>query len=304
MYENINQQIRSAIYNNQQQAITGDVLQTVLLAMVSATGSGSGFGGLAVQGSGTSIAVPEGKQWLLALNQSASAVSYGRYVSGATLDAYGFGIVYSVGSGWQFADIGGASTDANTLLGRIAAVVDEVSGIASEVSSLSDSVDAMSAAVATAQADISVAVAMQRGVHLSILSTSGTSIRLADRDPLYVVVDGTLRSSAVFKPTANVRHEAYILFDKEGEAIPDKSFTALTDCVGMKFPANVQSIADLGMLQTTALNLNVEFHNVTPPAIDNPAQFTDVSSCNVHGAAITEYNTAYGASINFSKIQY
>lgn len=137
-YNNLKSSVQTAIYQNSNKAITGSVLQSVLLSVISSMGDNSMFMGRLTDSNKPST-IPEGKQFYIGYNGNLSALS-------VDLTAVGLGtlsitrrkiyVVYCDGTAWSAVDIASGlssvmsdlSTDITNVSNSIPTNVNQLAG--------------------------------------------------------------------------------------------------------------------------------------------------------------------------------
>ena len=121
-YENLSTQLQNTIYTNASGDISGNVLRDQLIAFINTLGKGSNFMGI-LTNSNKPTSLPDGKQFYIGYNNSATALS-------VNLTAVGLGtisitrnkiyVVYCDDNGWAAVDIAsGISTSIPTNVNQL-----------------------------------------------------------------------------------------------------------------------------------------------------------------------------------------
>ena len=116
-YKNLKTSVQNSIYQNSNKSITGNVMQNVLLAIISTMGDNSMFMGILTD-SNKPTAVPDGKQFYIGYNNSTTPLSVDLTavaLGTLTITQTNIYLVYSNGGAWSAVDIasgiGGIVTD-------------------------------------------------------------------------------------------------------------------------------------------------------------------------------------------------
>ena len=294
MNDTLNNQIISAIYTNTGQAITGNILQTVLLGMVAELGENSGFMGLATSGSGASVAVPDSKQWYICINGTSSTISYPRYIAGDTtnLQPGGIAIIYNIGNGWQWLNLTGTQSDTNTILGKIAALASQMTTANNNISTLGTNDVAL-------DAEIKCEVIRRLGVRFLVSAETEDEI---DFNSVYGVVSNGEYTEMKMKLESG-DNEVYILQNFGGMDIDASEFELITNCTRMEVPASVRKMTTIGIDTETNPDIAVWFHGATPPTITDTTALETIGAAYTHEAFARTYENAY-SGITISTITY
>lgn len=294
MNDTLNNQIISAIYTNTGQAITGNILQTVLLGMVSELGENSGFMGLATSGIGASVTVPDGKQWYICINGTSSTISYPRYIAGDTtnLQPGGIAIIYNIGNGWQWINLTGTQTDTNTILGKIAA-------LASQMTTANNSIATLGTNDVALDAEIKCEVIRRLGI---LFLVSAETDDVIDFSSVYGIVSNGVYTETKMKLDAG-DNEIYILQNFGGMDIDASEFELITNCTQMEVPANVRNMTTIGIDTDTNPDIAVWFHGATPPTIAETTTLETIGEAYTHEAFVHTYENAY-SGITIRTITY
>lgn len=130
-YSSLKNSVQGYIYQNSSKSITGNVLQSVLLSIITSMGDNSMFMGILTDSNKPST-TPEGKQFYIGYNSSATALSI-------NLTAVGLGtlsitrgkiyVVYCDGSSWSAVDIAsGLNALITSVSNSIPTNVDQLTG--------------------------------------------------------------------------------------------------------------------------------------------------------------------------------
>lgn len=306
MYETTKTAIQAAIYTNSSQSITGNLLQQTLIDFCDSVGTDSGFGGLATSGSGAAINAGDTKTWLLCVNDTASVISYPRYIAGTVtqLSPGGVAILYNIGNGWEWKNLCGNASDTNSVLGKIASIVSAIGDNATPNTILyrilaleNDS---------SAHDDALIAHAVSRGVHMVLQGDVDDIVELLDEGIEFacIVFDNEIKTASRITLDDSNEHHAYILFDWRNVSVPPNIWTNLHHCNSIEFPSTIEKIDEVAANHDELPTMKWVFNNVTPPNAGDGTIFADFGGCYCHDIVKQDYEAALPNAGGFHSISY
>lgn len=293
MFDTLISQIQAAVYTNTSQAITGNSLQTLLVSMANELGGSSGFMGIAQSGSGTEVAATDKKQWYIAVNTTSLTVSYPRFIAGDTaqLQPGGIAIIYCLGSGWQWANLTGTTTNASSILGQIQAIVTQI-GDASTPTSILGQIDELSDGVTSASDNAMLERVQRLGIRFAIRAEERTTIPFTAGSLIGSVTNGVY-TEGINVVLQSGDNDIFIL-PKDWENPDTSIFTpTIADCTKMEIPQTVRTMPDIGINVADNPSTQIWFHGATPPNLASTTQLDAFTTIYTHKVFQAQYEGVF-----------